>query len=193
MSKSVSTQKVLGPAEYATQLGELLTAQDWGAVDRLTDLMREARRNGRTVFICGNGGSAANAIHWANDFAYPVAKRHGQALRMSALTSNTAVLTCLANDIGYEHVFAHQLRIAACADDVLIVLSGSGNSANIIEAVRAARDLRLKTAAVLGFDGGRCLAMVDVAIHFRIDDMQIAEDAQLIVNHMIMRSLQSEL
>jgi len=191
-TKSVPTQQAIQPAEYAVLLARLLAEQDWKPVEKLTGLMRDAWRSGRSVFVCGNGGSAANAIHWANDFVYPVAKHHSRGLRISALTANTAILTCLANDIGYDNVFAYQLRVVASPDDLLIVLSGSGNSVNVLNAVRAARDLGMKTAAVLGFNGGACLGMVDVAVHFKIDDMQIAEDAQLIVNHMVMRALCAE-
>lgn len=187
-----SSRRSINPLEYAALLGELLSTHDWGSVVQLAEMMREARRDERSIFVCGNGGSAANAIHWANDFIYPLAMSHGRGLRISALTANTAVLTCLANDVGYDNVFAVQLRSFAGPGDVLIALSGSGNSPNILQAVRTARDLGMKTAAVLGFGGGACLDLVDVAVHFKIDDMQIAEDAQLIVNHMIMRALCAE-
>lgn len=180
------------PAEYAATLREVLATHDWGSVERLIALLRAARRDGRSVFVCGNGGSAANAVHWANDFVYPVAREHGRGLRISALSANTAILTCLANDLGYDEVYAFQVRALASRGDVLIVLSGSGNSPNILKAVQVARELGLHTAAVLGFGGGKCLGVVDVAVHFRIDDMQIAEDAQLIVNHMVMRALSAE-
>lgn len=180
------------PAEYAARLREVLANHDWSSVERLTGVIREARRDERGVFVCGNGGSAANATHWATDFLYPVATPGGRGLRISALTANTAILTCLANDVGYDSVFAVQLQSFAHAGDVLIVLSGSGNSPNVLEAVRTARRMGMKTAAVLGFNGGACLGMVDVAVHFNIDDMQIAEDAQLIVNHMVMRALSAQ-
>lgn len=191
-TKKLPAQQAIRPAEYAALLAELLVEQDWKPVEVLTGLMREALHSGSAVFVCGNGGSAANAIHWANDFVYPVAKHHSRGLRITALTANSAVLTCLANDIGYENVFAYQLRVGAASGDLLVVLSGSGNSPNVLKAVRTARDLGMKTAAVLGFDGGVCLGIVDVAVHFRIEDMQIAEDAQLIVNHMVMRALSAE-
>jgi D-sedoheptulose 7-phosphate isomerase len=191
-TKRAPAERVIQPAEYAALLTRLLADQDWKPVETLTALMRDALRSGRAVYVCGNGGSAANAIHWANDFVYPVAKHHSRGLRISALTANSAILTCLANDIGYDNVFAYQLRVVGAPGDLLVVLSGSGNSANVLNAVRAAQDLGMKTAAVLGFDGGACREIVDVAVHFKIDDMQIAEDAQLIVNHMVMRALSVE-
>ena len=177
-----------GPKAYAARLAQVLATQDWTPVHALTRLLADAWRGGHAVFICGNGGSAANATHWANDFVYPVA-RTGRGLRISALSANTAVLTCLANDLGYEKVFAHQLRVMAKSQDVLIVLSGSGNSPNIIEALHTAREMGMRTVGVLGFSGGAALPLVDLAIHFAIDDMQIAEDLQLVVNHMVMQAL----
>jgi D-sedoheptulose 7-phosphate isomerase len=101
------------------------------------------------------------------------------------------VMTCLANDEGYDEVFAAQLAVQARAGDVLVVFSGSGNSKNIIRALEQARKMGMTSYAVLGFDGGKAKALCDVLIHFETDDMQIAEDAQLILGHMIVQHLHS--
>ena len=106
-----------------------------------------------------------------------------------ALSANPAVMTCLANDVGYEHVFSEQLAVQAEAGDLLIVLSGSGNSPNILCALEKAKVMGVKSYAVLGFAGGKSKQLADVAIHFPVDDMQIAEDMQLIVGHMLMQWL----
>jgi D-sedoheptulose 7-phosphate isomerase len=98
-------------------------------------------------------------------------------------------MTCLANDVGYEHVFSEQLAVQAEAGDLLIVLSGSGNSPNILCALEKAKAMGVKSYAVLGFTGGKSKQLADVAIHFPVDDMQIAEDMQLIVGHMLMQWL----
>lgn len=177
--------------DYANRLAGVIAAHDWSSVDELTEVVRDAWHVGRTVFIAGNGGSAANAIHWANDFTYPVAGSPGRGLRVMALTANSAILTCLANDTGYENVFSHQLSTFAEAGDLLIVLSGSGNSDNIIRAVNTARGIGMRTAGIFGFSGGACMALVDVCVHFKVDDMQLAEDLQLIVNHMVMQALRA--
>ena len=103
--------------------------------------------------------------------------------------SNQGIVTCLANDIGYENIFSHQLQVKAAADDILIVLSGSGNSKNILKALRTAKQLKMKSVAILAFDGGESLSLADVSIHFSINDMQIAEDTQLIVGHICMQWL----
>jgi D-sedoheptulose 7-phosphate isomerase len=144
------------------------------------------------VFLCGNGGSAANAIHLANDFLYGVSKTLGSGLRVTALPANASVLTCLANDLGYDAIFSAQLAVQARRGDMLIVLSGSGNSPNILKALEHAKSMSVKTYAILGYSGGKAKAMADVPIHFAVDDMQISEDLQLIVGHMLMQYLYAQ-
>jgi D-sedoheptulose 7-phosphate isomerase len=150
--------------------------------------MREAWQAGRRVFLCGNGGSAANAMHIANDLLYGIAMK-GTGMRVSALPSNGSVVTCLANDLGYDEIFSRQLKVHGEAGDILIVLSGSGNSPNVVKALEQARSLRMKSFAILGYTGGKCLQLADVPIHFSVNDMQICEDLQLIVGHMLMQWL----
>ena len=141
----------------------------------------------------GNGGSAANALHLANDFHYGIgACGDGpsiKGLKVEALPSNPGVITCLANDTGYENIYSHQIINKSSDGDLLIALSGSGNSKNIIKAIETANKLSVKTYVILGFEGGKCLGIADQAIHFPINDMQIAEDTQLIVGHLCMQWL----
>jgi D-sedoheptulose 7-phosphate isomerase len=146
-------------------------------------------KNKKNFFICGNGGSAANAIHIANDFLYGAGVSNKKGLRVEALTSNSAVLTCLANDIGYENIFSQQIKVKGEKNDLLLVLSGSGNSKNVINAIKEAKKLKLKTFAILGFDGGKCIKLADRSIHIKIDDMQICEDFQMILLNIIMQKL----
>ena len=175
--------------DYAGKLTDALARQDWQNATVLANELAAAWRDGRRVFICGNGGSAANAIHWANDFLYPVAKSGGKGMKMSALPANVSVLTCLANDIGYENVFATQLATEAEAGDVLIVLSGSGNSPNVVKALEQAKASKMKSFALLGYSGGACKDLADVVLHFPIDDMQVVEDMQLVAGHMLLQAL----
>jgi len=175
--------------EYAQRLGALLQSVELEGVAALAGELKACWSDGRQVFICGNGGSAANAAHLANDFLYGISKHSGSGIRVSALSANPSVLTCLANDCGYDAIYSMQLAVQARAGDVLIVLSGSGNSPNIVRALEQARAMRLKSYAILGYDGGKAKAMADVPIHFEIDDMQISEDMQLIVGHMVMQWL----
>ena len=176
-------------ADYASRLQQVLATADWSGVTHLAEDLRECWRLGRQVFICGNGGSAGNAIHLANDFLYGIAKSAGPGLHVTALPANSSVLTCLANDLGYDQIFSYQLSVQARKDDVLIVLSGSGNSANIVKALEQAAKTGVRTYAILGYSGGKAKAMADVAIHFAVDDMQISEDLQLVVGHMVMQWL----
>ena len=171
------------------RLCESLMRFDWTSVERLGDILEACWRDDRQLFLCGNGGSAANAIHLANDFLYGIDKPAGRGLRVTALAANSSVLTCLANDVSYAEVFSQQLIALARPGDILLVLSGSGNSENIVRALVVARELGLASIAILGFSGGKCLGLADHAIHFAVDDMQQAEDFQLIVGHMMMQRL----
>jgi len=184
-----SANAVTGFVGYSQRLQAVLQATDWSNVTRLAEELRDCWHTGRQVFLCGNGGSAGNAIHLANDFLYGVSKTAGSGLRVTALPANASVLTCLANDLGYDEIFSAQLAVQARKDDVLIVLSGSGNSPNIIRALEQAAKIGVRTYAILGYGGGKAKSMADVAIHFAVDDMQISEDMQLVVGHMIMQWL----
>ena len=174
---------------YAARLSMLMEAFDWAPVELLARDLADCTRSRRQLFIAGNGGSAGNATHLANDFLYGVAKNPGHALRVNALTANAAVLTCLANDEGFDRVFEIQLAELANAGDVLMVFSGSGNSPNILKVLEQAKRMGVKSYAILGYSGGKAKSLADVAIHAPLDDMQIAEDMQLIIGHMIMQWL----
>jgi D-sedoheptulose 7-phosphate isomerase len=178
--------------DYSNRLSATLQGFDWNPVERLAYDLRDCWQTGRQVFLCGNGGSGANANHLANDFLYALSKTRGSGLRVHSLSSNPSVITCLANDEGYDNVFALQLAVLARKGDVLITLSGSGNSPNILRALEEAKALGMTSYAVLGFSGGKAKALADVPIHFALDDMQIAEDAQMIVGHMIMQWLYAQ-
>ncbi len=174
-------------ADYARRLALALSAHNWA--DGLAEDLRDCRDSGRQVFLCGNGGSAGNAIHLANDLLYGISKTVGVGLRVSALPANSSVITCLANDVGYDAIFSAQLAVQARRGDVLIALSGSGNSPNIVKALEQAKSMGVKTYAILGYTGGKAKAMADVPIYFPVDDMQLSEDLQLVVGHMIMQWL----
>lgn len=176
-------------AEYFATLTATWKQQDWTNVVELNQALLRCWRENRQVFICGNGGSAANAIHLANDFLYGVDKQSGRGLRVTALPANASVLTCLANDISYEDVFAQQLTVLSQPGDMLIAFSGSGNSPNILKALARARELNVTTFSILGFTGGRALELTDFPIHFPVHDMQVAEDLQMMVGHMAMKWL----
>lgn len=177
---------------YTHNLNLVLQQLNVEDLSKLVQMLLAVRANRRTLYICGNGGSAGNAVHLANDFTYGINPK-GRSLDVEALAANTSVLTCLGNDIGYENVFAHQVKVKAQEGDILIVLSGSGNSENIIQAINQAKELGVYTVGILGYDGGKAKPLVDLAFHFDINDMQISEDTQVVLGHILMKALYKEL
>jgi len=189
MNRKPLVKELLG--EYTSKLQHVLSTADWSGVELLAEDLLDCWRGKRQVFLCGNGGSAGNAVHLANDFIYGVARKTGGGLKVNALPANSAILTCLANDEGYDRIFSEQLAVLGQKGDLLIALSGSGNSPNIVRAIEQAKTMGIKAYAILGFTGGKCLDLADVPIYFPVNDMQIAEDMQLIVGHMMMQWLYS--
>ena len=173
---------------YCALLTQALTFIDQRMIDQLVDKILTLRKNKSVLYICGNGGSAANAIHITNDFIFGT-EPNGKSINAEALSANSSVLTCLGNDIGYENIFSHQLKVKGNVGDVLLVLSGSGNSPNILSALEQANIQGLTTVAILGFDGGQAKSMADIVFHIDINDMQISEDLQVIIGHIVMKSL----
>ena len=179
--------------KYKSSLNKALETINEDHIEILYQEIKQRLNGSSTIHILGNGGSAANAIHLANDLHYgagacgekPIIK----GLKVEALTANSAVITCLGNDTGYEKIFSHQLRNKASKGDLLIVLSGSGNSQNILNALEMAKKIGVYSYAILGYSGGKCLSLADCSIHFSVNDMQIAEDTQLIVGHLCMQWL----
>ena len=190
---SIPSQFAVKAAEYLQQLQNSFSPGILESIEYLARELLQAWIVGRHVYICGNGGSAANAIHMANDFNYGIGAcgpgPRLPGLRVEALPANTGIITCLANDTGYENIYAQQLEVKARKDDVLIVLSGSGNSDNVVHALERAKEIGMKSFAIVAFNGGRCRELADVPMHFEVDDMQIAEDTQLVVGHLCMQWL----
>ncbi len=180
-------------SKYILKLSKCFTDEMNSKVYELAYSLKEAWRNRNNIFICGNGGSGGNAIHIANDFIYGTgACGSGEkipGLKVNALTSNPAILTCLANDTGFENIFSYQIKVKAERNDILIALSGSGNSPNIVSAIETANNMGLKTFGILAFDGGKCKDLVQYPLHFNVQDMQVAEDIQLIIGHLCMQWL----
>lgn len=174
---------------YVAKLSLALSLDAMHEIQELAEALLEAWREGRYIYFCGNGGSAGNAAHLVNDLIYGAGVKNGAGLRAEALGANAAVVTCLANDIGYENIYSEQIRVKGNPGDVLVILSGSGNSPNVVKAIEIGNTIGMKTFAILGFSGGRCKELAQYPIHFEIDDMQIAEDLQLIVGHICVQWL----
>ena len=144
------------------------------------------------IFLCGNGGSGANALHIENDISVGINKFSGRRLSVETLGSNIAVSGAISNDYSYEEVFSRQLALKSRPGDLLIAFSGSGNSPNILKVLEEAKKIGVRTCAVLGFNGGAAKTLADVPIHFPVDDMQISEDLQLILGHLVLRQFESK-
>lgn len=175
--------------EYLRSIAGILDQLESGPIMTSTRLLLEAYNQGKTVFIAGNGGSAAIASHLACDLektvAGPRGRRSPRRLRAVSLSDNVATLTAFANDEGYEHVFSERLRAHADPDDVLLVISSSGNSPNVLEALRTARELGMKTIAWVGFGGGAALELSDCCVHVAIDDYGMAEGIHGVIGHLV--------
>jgi D-sedoheptulose 7-phosphate isomerase len=146
---------------YLEQFKALLDSTDLQQVGRIVDRLRDVRDRGGTVFVAGNGGSAATAMHLVNDLGKATKRSGRRPMRAMCLSDNVSWLTALANDEGYARAFSGQMENFAFEGDLLLVISASGNSENLIDAVQLAVHREVRTAALLGFDGGRLRNMVD--------------------------------
>ena len=160
--------------------------------DQIADVighLEEAYQQGKQVFFIGNGGSAATASHMACDLGKnilpDIGKEETRRFRVIALSDNVPWITALANDLGYEHIFSEQLRNLVQEGDLVIAISGSGNSPNIVEAVRVARVIGAQTVGILGFDGGELLKMVDSYILVESTEYGYIEDVHMVMDHVI--------
>lgn len=177
--------------DYLNRLSTALESVDLNKLYMLATDLEKCREDKSQIFLVGNGGSAGNAMHIENDFLFGARSFNGIGLRIHALSSNPSVITCLGNDLGYEEIYSYQLKTYANKGDILIVLSGSGNSANVIRALEEASLLGMRTHAIVGFDGGKASRLANNVIHVNKSDMQIAEDAQIVLLHVLMQKMGS--
>jgi D-sedoheptulose 7-phosphate isomerase len=180
-------------ATYLAGFSRTLSMLDEGELQKGIELVLETYHAGKQLFIAGNGGSAATASHMAADFGKtilgqrinPAAKR----FRVISLTDNMALMSAYANDVSYDEVFAQQLCTLASPGDMLVVISASGNSPNILRAINAARDLGVETLGLLGFEGGLARSQLDHSIIVRSKHYGYIEDAHGVVMHLFTDAL----
>ena len=174
--------------EYLGGLKDCLDALSLEEVVEVLGYLEEAYRGARHVFIIGNGGSAATASHMACDLGKNILPPEGsptvQRFQVMALTDNVPWMTALANDLGYEHIFAEQLKNLLHAGDLVIAISCSGNSPNIVQGVRIARELGAKVVGILGFDGGKVQELVDACVIVRSESYFQIEDVHMALDHL---------
>jgi D-sedoheptulose 7-phosphate isomerase len=184
-------------AHYLKNLREVLDRFPFAALDRIVQVLEETHAAGRQIFIIGNGGSAATAAHMMNDLNKSTLGHKGDApwprFRAIALADNVPSMTAWANDTSYTQIFSEQLKNLARNGDLLIALSASGNSANILAAVEAAKQIGLTTVALTGCDGGKVATMADVALIVSANEYGPIEDVHMILDHIIRRYLHEKL
>jgi len=181
----------LGPRDYLERVCSEIRRLDMAQLERVGDLIEAAYHAGRFVFICGNGGSGANASHLSEDLAKCTLRdfESQKRLKVLSLTDNTAGIMAWANDEGYDRIFIEQLKNLASPGDVLLAISGSGNSPNILKAVEWANTQGMTTVGFTGFGGGILKSLARHNLHVAIDDMGIVESLHQVVFHWIIDDL----
>ncbi len=171
---------------YFSYLKEIIDKVDLSEIKIFVELLLSSRESGATIFFIGNGGSAATASHFANDLAFGT-HEHEKPFKAISITDNVSVLTALGNDYGYGEIFVRQLKVYAKKGDVVVGISASGNSQNLISAFNYAKSSGIKTMALTAFDGGRMKVIADNCIHIPTEDKEYgpAEDVHMILDHLI--------
>lgn len=171
---------------YLKYLQSVLQRIDTAEIGCFIATLLDARKRGATIFFIGNGGSAATASHFANDLAFGT-NDYDLPFRVISLNDNVPVLTALGNDFGYEEIFVRQLRVYSKEGDVLVGISASGNSPNLIRAFDYALSAGIKTVAITAFDGGKMKAMADEGVHVPTEPKEYgpAEDAHMVLDHLV--------
>ncbi|MCC6538611.1 MAG: SIS domain-containing protein [Bryobacterales bacterium] len=180
------------PELYKQGLLEAIDRIDMNKVNQAIAWFREARDAGRTIFTCGNGGSASTASHVVCDIVKGASYQREKKFRMMALTDSLPTITAYSNDVGYDVVFAEPLQNFAQPGDVVMAISGSGNSPNVIQAVEYANSVGCKTLALTGRDGGKLGALAQLNIQVAVPHMGRIEDAHMIICHMIAYNFMEE-
>lgn len=173
-------------SSYLSYLAEVLKAIDVNEIARFVQTLLDARERGATVFFIGNGGSAATASHFANDLAIGT-NSYEKPFRVIGLTDNQAIITAIGNDFGYQDIFVRQLQVLGRAGDVVVAISASGNSPNLLSAFEYAKTAGIKTIALTAFDGGKMKIMADEGVHVPTAPKEYgpAEDAHMVLDHLV--------
>lgn len=171
---------------YLEQEIAVLKRINVGAVNEVLNLLEAGIKRDATIYVFGNGGSAATASHFQNDFNKGVSEHIDKKFRFLCLNDNIATIMAVANDIGYEEVFRFQLQGKIKEGDILMAISGSGNSPNVINAVEYGKNQGCKVVGLTGYSGGRLKELSDISLHVPINSMQITEDVHMIFNHLMM-------
>jgi len=171
---------------YFEYLNNVLSGISLNAIDNFVKIILEARERGSSIFFIGNGGSAATASHFANDIAIG-SREFDKPFRVISLCDNQAVITAIANDDGFEKIFSQQLRVLLKKQDVVVSISASGNSPNLIHAINTTKKMGAISVGISAFDGGKMKEIVDFSIHVPTEKGEYgpAEDAHMVLDHLV--------
>jgi D-sedoheptulose 7-phosphate isomerase len=176
-------------ARYLDRLSTALALIDRTTLDNAISVIHAAWQRGSQIITCGNGGSAMTALHFVTDWGKLVPMTTGRVLRARSLLDNVGLLTAYANDVSYADVFSGQLQNILCPGDVVIAISGSGNSPNVIKAIEFANGAGAETIGLCGFSGGLLRQIAQHVVWVPADDMQLCEDAHAIFGHIVVQTL----
>jgi D-sedoheptulose 7-phosphate isomerase len=183
----MSTDKLY--KSYFERLKATLDKIDINSIENVVEILLNCRENQGTMYIFGNGGSAANASHIAGDFLKGISYGMEKRFKTHCLNDNIAGTTAITNDLSYDDIFIEQLKTYLTPGDVVIGISGSGNSENVVRAIQWARKKGAKTIALVGYKGGRLKQVTEYSIHVPVDDMEITEDMHTIIFHAIKQEI----
>ena len=171
---------------YLDYLTSVLKTIDAREIGQFIETLLDARERGATIYFIGNGGSAATASHFANDIAIGT-NSYDKPFRAVSLTDSNAIITAVGNDFGYEEIFVRQLRVLGRTGDVVVAISASGNSPNLIRAFDYAKSISIKTVTITAFDGGKIKQMADEGVHVPTAPKEYgpAEDAHMVLDHLV--------
>jgi D-sedoheptulose 7-phosphate isomerase len=171
---------------YLEYLNTVLKGISLTSIDEFVKVLLEARERGSSIFFIGNGGSAATASHFANDIAIG-SREYDKPFRVISLCDNQAVITAIANDDGFEKIFSQQLKVLLKKQDVVVCISASGNSPNLIHAINVAKKMSATTVGISAFDGGKMKDIVDFSLHVPSEKGEYgpAEDAHMVLDHLV--------
>lgn len=187
MNKDDFGMKYLTEIEsYLSLVHDTLSKINRSEISELMQVLEDAYLKERSIFVLGNGGSAATASHFCNDFNKGISYGRTTKFKVQCLNDNVATLLALANDVGYNQVFIEQLKNFVKREDIVIGISGSGNSENVIKAIEYANSRGATTVGLLGFNGGKLKSIVKHSLLVPINNMQVVEDVHLVINHLLM-------
>lgn len=173
--------------QYFLNLKNTIDVLDFEKLNAFLNKLLEIHKHDKCIYVMGNGGSAFTSSHFVCDFVKGVSHGLDKKFKMVSLSDNIGVLTAYANDICYDNIFVEQLKNSLKPDDMVIGISGSGNSKNVINAINYAKKIGAFTAGLCGYDGGKLKKKVDLFLHAKIKDMQISEDIHAVICHMAMK------